>query len=199
MKYPESVEQIVEVFRKLPGIGLKSAQRFAFHLINSSEHDIHQHFEIMKNACKKLGNCKECGVLVEVQKSCPFCDSPHRRKDVLCIVAFPKEVFAFEQTKEYQGLYHVLGALLSPINGFLDEHLNMEALVQRIRKRSIKEVIVALDSTVEGDATALFIRQELEGEEVRVSRVAFGLPMGSSLEFADGGTLAKALSGRSTF
>lgn len=199
MKYPKSVEQITEVFRKLPGIGLKSAQRFAFHLIQCDPKDLEQHFELLKQARSKLCYCKECGVLLESKQACPFCEDAQRKNDVLCVVAFAKEVFAFEQTKEYEGLYHVLGGLLSPLNGFLDEHLNIQALVKRIEKRAIKEVIVALDSTVEGDATALYLRQELEHKGVRVSRVAFGLPLGSSLEFADGGTLAKAISGRSSF
>lgn len=199
MKYPKPLEQMIEVFRQLPGIGLKGAERFAFHLSTQSPEKLSQSLEQLKIAQSNLSSCKSCGCLHSKQTPCDFCHDSSRNQTFICVVPFAKDVFSFEQTKEFNGLYHVLGALLSPINGFLEDAIDVDKLLKRTKELNVKELVLALDATVEGDATALYIKQVFENQPVKVTRVAFGLPLGSSLEFADGGTLARALSGRSTF
>jgi recombination protein RecR len=198
MKYPSHLLKLIDVLKKLPGVGTKSAERFAFDMINWREEQLRQMAEIIVAAPSQLIHCGECGSLTDVG-TCPFCENAHGRANALCIVAAPRDVFAIEATHEYSGLYHVLGVLLSPIDGIGPEKLKIEKLKHRIAAHQIGEVVIALDSTLEGDATALYLKQELEPLKAQVSRLAFGLPMGSSFDYVDGGTLARALSARNRF
>lgn len=198
MKYPSHLLKLIDVLRKLPGVGMKSAERFAFSMITWSDSQLDEMALIIKSTSTQLTHCSDCGCLTDLA-GCPFCQESSRRSHTLCIVALPKDVFAIEATHEYKGLYHVLGALLSPIDGVGPEAINIEKLKARILDLGIEEAVIALDSTIEGDATALYIKQMLEPLHINVSRLAFGLPMGSSLDYVDGGTLAKALSARARF
>lgn len=198
MHYPPHLLKLINVLKRLPGVGSKSAERFAFHLIEWQRSHLDEFSSTIKEIPHLLKQCEECGCLADVDK-CSFC-SPHRaEKGVMCVIATSREVFSIEDTGEYRGLYHVLGNLLSPLDGVGPEQLKLDRLKQRIEKHAIKELVIALDSTLEGDATALYIRQIFEDASLTVSRLAFGLPMGSSLDYVDGGTLARAFSGRGKF
>lgn len=194
MHYPDHLLKLIAVFKKLPGVGSKSAERFAFHLLNWSEEKLLEMGHTIQTTKEKLNNCEECGSLIE--NSCQFCTNPNRRQEIFCVVASSKDIFAIEQTHEFKGLYHVLGGLLSPLQGLSPAPYAIEKLKERAQRLEVKEMILALDSTLEGDATALFVKKEIEPLNISVSRLALGLPMGSSLDFIDGGTLARALVGR---
>lgn len=198
MKYPSHLSKLIQVLKKFPGVGNKSAERFAFHLLTWSEDHLKELGEVVSGIKKNLKHCPECGCLVD-ENHCPFCDLSRRDSQQMCVIATPREVFSLEQTHEYRGLYHVLGGVLSPLENRGPEHLTLNKLKQRIAALGVKEVVVALDSTLEGDATSLFLKQELLAHPVHISRLAFGLPIGSPLEYVDGGTLARALMGRNQF
>jgi len=200
MRYPNHLLKVIDVLRRLPGVGSKSAERFAFHLINWKPEHLHELGDALKEIPFKLSQCGRCGCLKGVEE-CYFCSASRADPELICVIASPKDAFAMEETGEYRGLYHVLGNLLSPLDGIGPENLNLGALKQRIIQGGIKEVVIALDSTLEGDATSLYIKQEFEeqGLDVSISRLAFGLPMGSSLDYVDGGTLARAFMGRGRF
>lgn len=198
MKYPPHLLRLIDVLRKLPGVGTKSAERYAFEMISWPKSKIEEMAEVIKQSPAMLRHCHECGCLSDVE-GCAFCHSAQTRIPSLCIVAMPRDVFAIESTHEFKGMYHVLGALLSPIDGTSPEKLNIQKLKRRIAGSHIEELIIALDSTLEGDATSLYLKQELEPMNLSISRLAFGLPMGSSLDYVDGGTLARALSARGRF
>jgi recombination protein RecR len=198
MKYPTHLLKLIDVLRKLPGVGMKSAERFAFEMISWPKNKIEEMADVIKHSPALLKHCQECGCLTDTA-ACYFCDSAPARLPSLCIVAMPRDVFAIESTHEFRGIYHVLGALLSPIDGYGPEKLDLQKLKRRIAALNIEELIIALDSTLEGDATSLYLKQELEPLKLRISRLAFGLPMGSSLDYVDGGTLARALAARSNY
>lgn len=198
MKYPPHLLRLIEVLKRLPGVGTKSAERYAFEMIGWSRGKLSEMASIIQATPDQLRHCRECGCLTD-NENCSFCASAPARTPTLCIVAASRDVFAIEATHEFKGLYHVMGALLSPLEGIGAEALDVEKLKRRIRSLNINEVILALDSTLEGDATALYLKQELEPLNLSVSRLAFGLPMGSSLDYVDGGTLARALAARGKF
>lgn len=197
-KYPLHLLKLIDVLRKLPGVGTKSAERFAFEMIGWSDDRLQEMSAVIKDTKSQLKHCSECGCLMGVT-TCPFCSEAARRSPRLCIVAMPRDVFAIEATHEFNGLYHVLGALLSPLDGVGPDQLPIAKLIERLNAYRIEEVIIALDSTLEGDATSLYLKQQLESINLQVSRLAFGLPMGSSLDYVDGGTLARALTARARF
>ncbi len=197
-KYPLHLLKLIDVLRKLPGVGAKSAERFAFEIIGWPESKLCEMAEVIQATPKQLKHCPQCGCLQGID-SCPFCADAARRSKTLCVVAMPRDVFAIEATHEYRGLYHVMRALLSPLDGIGPEQLNIDKLKLRLITHQIEELVIALDSTLEGDATALFLKRELEPLHINISRLAFGLPMGSSLDYVDGGTLARALSARARF
>ncbi len=198
MKYPQHLLQLIENLKRLPGVGNKSAERFAFQILEWKHEHLLELANVLKNIPFKLKTCEECGCLVGEEK-CQFCDSSRDHTAEICVIATAKDAFAIEATHEYKGLYHALGGVLSPLDGKGPEHLNFQKLKDRIINRNIQEVIIALDSTLEGDATALYIKKEIADLPINISRLAFGLPMGSSLDYVDGGTLSKALAGRGTF
>ena len=198
MKYPPHLLKLIDVLRRLPGVGTKSAERFAFEMIGWSRGKLTEMAAAIQSTPDQLRHCHDCGCLTENQ-GCHFCAEALKRAATLCVVASSRDVFAIEATHEFSGIYHVLGALLSPLEGISAEALDIEKLKRRIRDLHITEVILAIDSTLEGDATSLYLKQELEPMQLSVSRLAFGLPMGSSLDYVDGGTLARALSARGRF
>lgn len=196
MQYPKKLEKLFSLLSKLPGVGRRTAQRYGFDLLL---HWSEAERKTLQEAIETLTQVRICDICGALQDSagCYFCKNPSRRQEVLCVVGAAKEVFTIEQTGEFQGCYHVLDGLLSPLDGRSEEALGLEKLVARIGAGEIKEVIVALDSSLEGDATALFLKEKLRGLDVTVSRLAFGIPVGSSLEYVDGGTIARALISRS--
>lgn len=198
MKYPHYLLKLIDALKKFPGVGTKSAERFAFDMITWPKEKVNELHQVIKATAENLKFCSECGSLSE-DESCSFCKPETLRSNTLCIVATPRDVYAVESTREFKGLYHVLGALLSPLDRIGPEHLDIQKLKNRIASRNIHEIIIALDSTLEGDATSLFLKMELENLNLQISRLAFGLPMGSSLDYVDGGTLARALLARSSF
>ncbi|MDB6081567.1 MAG: recR [Chlamydiia bacterium] len=199
MKYPLAIEKLVRLLQNLPGVGRRTAERYAFNFLLEWEGE--ELFELSGLLSEMQSTIKQCSICSALTDSaeCVFCSDSLRRRDVLCIVSSPREVFSIENTKEYRGLYHVLGGLLSPLDGRGDEVLELHKLTARLASQEIKEIVLALDSTLEGDTTSLYLKQELEAYPVTVSRLAFGLPVGSSLEYVDGGTLARAFLGRATF
>lgn len=197
MQYPDHLQKLITVFKKLPGVGSKSAERFAFHLLDWPDEKLREMGSIIEMTKKNLKHCDECGCIIE--SDCFFCQNRQRNHEIICVVACYKDVFSIEQTHEYFGLYHVLGGILSPFQGQAPHPHAIDKLKKRAEKLGVKEMILALDSTLEGDATALYLKKELEFLDVTTSRLALGLPMGSSLDFIDGGTLARALAGRHTY
>lgn len=198
MRYPEHLLKLIHVLKRLPGVGNKSAERFAFHLLTWSEEQLFELGSIVSATKDKLQHCLICGCLMDTTQ-CLFCENSQRDASIMCVLASPRDVFAIEETNEFTGLYHVLGGVLSPLERRGPEHLTIAKLKERIVSSHVKELVIALDSTLEGDATALFLKQELASWPVQISRLAFGLPLGSSLDYVDGGTLARALSGRNQY
>ena len=197
MRYPEHLLKLIDQLKKFPGVGNRSAERFAFHLIEWPEEKIVEMATTIEEIKKKLHHCHDCGALIE--KNCSICQDRGRNHEVMCLVASAKDIFLIEETREYRGNYHVLGALISPIQGISPDKQRIEQLKERIVTLGVRELIIALDSTLEGDATALFLKRELAALPITISRLALGLPMGSSLDYIDGGTLARALSGRHSY
>lgn len=197
-KYPLELVTLISFFKKLPGVGNKTAERFAFQLLNWQEAELKSFAETMGTLKEKIHHCSECGCLKEGAQ-CSFCDTDKRDTHILCIAASAKDVYAIEETKTFRGLYHVIGGLLSPLDGRTPDSLYLSGLKKRLTTLPIKEIIIAFDSTLEGDATALFLKEDLASMGLSVSRLAFGLPMGSSLDYVDGSTLARALTGRNSF
>lgn len=198
MKYPSHLLKVIDVLKRLPGVGNKSAERFAFQMLTWPKEHLQELASIVGAISENLKHCEQCGCLTDPGR-CHFCEEQRLIPRVICVIASPRDAFAIESTGEFKGLYHVLGGLLSPMDGFGPDRLSIQKLKDRIATLSIQEVVIALDSTLEGDATSLFLKQELERLNIQVSRLAFGLPMGSSLDYVDGGTLARALSGRGRF
>ena len=195
MVYPSHLAKLITALRQLPGVGSKTAERYAFHLLDQSLGRLEDLAHVIREIPNQLSNCTSCGCLVSFDP-CRFCDSDRRSNETICVVAAPKDVYAVEETRQYHGFYHVLGGHLSPLKGKGPETLTISHLFSRLEQLPVKEIIIALDSTVDGDATALYLKQQLENQQVLISRLAFGLPMGSPLEYVDGGTLARALAGR---
>jgi len=197
MHYPKNIERLVRLLQKLPGVGRRTAERYGFDLMLHWTNESRLELGALIETLDQIRFCPTCKCLSE--ESCPFCDNPHRRQDVLCIVGSVREVFTIEQTREFTGLYHVLDALLSPLDGRSEEQLGLERLLLRLQSSSITEIILALDASIEGDATSLYLKEVLQQFPVRISRLAFGIPVGSTLEYVDGGTLARALASRGVF
>ena len=189
------IEQLVEAFRCLPGVGPKSAQRMALYLLERNPEGGKSLSESLALAIEKVGKCSQCRTLTE-HPVCGICLSPSRNKKVCCVVESPADVYAIEQTGMYKGLYFVLMGHLSPIDGIGPDELGINQLLKNVDNEEVEEVIIASNPTVEGEATAYFIAEQLRGKNLTVSRIAHGVPVGGELEFIDGGTLSHAFSGR---
>lgn len=187
---------LAEQFAKLPGIGMKTAQRLAYYVMSMSESEVKAFADALVNAKKTVHPCSVCQNLTELDL-CSICDDDRRDKSVICVVESPKDVTAFERTREYRGVYHVLHGLISPIDGVTPDSLRIKELLDRINKGGAAEIIMATNPTVEGEATAMYIAKLLKPLGVKVTRLAFGLPVGGILEYADEVTLYKALENRS--
>lgn len=197
-KYPPALEQLITLLKLLPGVGTKTAERFAFQILTWPDESLGQLSALFDTIKAQVPHCPTCFCLSSLE-GCKFCDSTLRDPTTICIIGSPKDAYAIEETHAYKGLYHVLGSLLSPLDGRSIEQLNLNPLLERLRAHPIKEVIIALDSTLEGDATALYLKEKIGQLSIPVYRLAFGLPMGSPLEYVDGGTLSRAFTGRQAF
>lgn len=186
---------LAEKFASLPGIGMKSAQRLAYHVMSMDIDSVESFAQALINAKRDVHCCKCCQNLTE-REVCPICGDDERDHSVICVVENPKDVTAFERTKEYNGVYHVLHGLLSPMDGITPDKLRVRELLARISQGGVEEVIMATNPTVEGDATAMYVANLLKPLGIRVTRLAFGLPVGGILEYADEVTLFKALENR---
>ena len=184
-----------EQFAKLPGIGMKTAQRLAYAVISMSDEEAKKFAEAIISAKQDVGYCTQCQNLTEFDL-CPICSDSRRDSSVICVVETPKDVTAFERTNEYNGTYHVLHGLISPINSVGPDDIKLRELLDRIHKNNITEIIMATNPTVEGEATAMYIARLLKPMGVMVTRLAFGIPVGGQLEYADEVTLYKALENR---
>ena len=197
MQYSSALlEAVITELTRLPGLGRKSAQRIAFHLLRSPEGDAKRLAQAVLDLKAKVEDCRICGNVTETQP-CAICADPRRDASVICVVEQPMDVLAIERTGEFRGAYHVLKGSLSPIDGIGPEQLKLGELLDRVRPGKVSEVIVATNPTAQGEATALYIARLLQAMKgVRVTRIARGVPMGSDLEFSDQVTLARAMSGR---
>ncbi|MDR3201600.1 MAG: recombination mediator RecR [Bifidobacteriaceae bacterium] len=195
--YEGAVQDLVDQFGQLPGIGPKSAQRLAFHILGSSPDAVDALANALQEVKRRVRFCARCGNIAE-QELCAICRDPRRNPAVLCVVEEPKDIVAVERTREFRGLYHVLGGAIDPIGGVGPEDLRIRELFARLADGAIGEVILATDPNVEGEATATYLARQLRTLGVRVSRLASGLPVGGDLEYADEVTLGRAFEGRRT-
>jgi len=190
-----TLEKIIKGLSRLPGIGRKSAARIAYWLLKSDPNIARQLAEQLQTLHSSIKKCSVCGNYTE-QDPCAICSNPNRDHSLICVVENPQDVQTIEETREYDGLYHVLGGAISPMNGVGAEDLTIGQLMQRVSDKRVREVILATNPTVEGDTTALYLQRMLKDRGISVSRLASGLPVGGDLEYADRMTLARSLKGR---
>lgn len=193
--YSEPIARLIEAFSKLPGVGRKTAQRFAFHVINMPQEEVKVLAEAILSVKQNLTYCKVCCNLSD-KEICSICESPHRSEEILCVVEDPRDVAAMERTKEFNGKYHVLHGTISPMDSITPDMLKIKELVQRMANEKIQEVIMATNPTIDGEATAMYIARLLKPFGVKVTRIAHGLPVGADIEYADEMTISKALENR---
>jgi recombination protein RecR len=197
---PEPIQQCIDAFSRLPGIGPKTAARLTFYLLRAQEQDLSKELaEALSDLISGTGTCPVCfNMMSSGEERCRICDDKKRDQGIICVVEEPLDVAALERTSGYQGLYHVLHGALSPIEGIAPEDLKIKELLDRVREGEIREVILATNPSMEGDATGMYLQQQLGAYELKVTRLARGLPMGGDLEYADQNTLLRALMGRQT-
>lgn len=193
--FPNALETLIDKFASLPGIGKKTAQRLAFHVLALPEEDALSFAAAIVDAKRSIHCCSVCQNLTD-SEICPICDSPKRDQSTICVVAEPRDVLSFERSREYNGVYHVLHGVLSLMNHIGPDDIRIQELVKRVAGGGISEVIMATNPDTEGETTATYISRLLKPFEVKVTRLAYGIPVGSNLEFADDATLLRALSGR---
>ena len=193
----ETLTSLVKSLSRLPGLGSKSALRLALHLLRPDNQEAERISALLADLKQKVRFCSECGSITESDQ-CAICKDPARNREIVCVVEQPQDVIVMERTRHYRGLYHVLHGVLSPVDGIGPENLNLKSLPARVRAGGVRELIVATNPTVEGDATALYIARSVEGAGCTVTRLARGLPMGGTLEFVDDTTLARAIDRRET-
>jgi len=189
------LEILIEQFAKLPGIGRKTATRLAFYVLNSSAQDAKAFAEAIINAKEKVKCCKICQNITDTEV-CSLCESPKRDKSVICVTESPKDVISIEKTNEYHGLYHVLHGAISPMDNIGPNDIKIPELLERLKGDEVKEVIMATNPTIEGEATAMYIAKLIKPFGIKVTRIAHGIPVGGDLEYADEVTLTKAMEGR---
>jgi recombination protein RecR len=194
MPLPDAITTLIEALCRLPGIGPRSAERLALHLVQSQADDVRRLAQVLVHAREKIRLCSQCGGLTETDP-CGICQDARRDATVLCVVERPLDIFSLEKAGTFRGLYHVLGGKISPLNGVEPEDLRVAELESRLGG-GVKEIIIALSTDVEGDATSFYLAKRLSGKGAKISRLAHGLPAGSGLEFADEVTLSRALEGR---
>ena len=193
--FPAALQELTDQFARLPGIGGKTAQRLAFHVLSLPAQEAQAFADAIVEAKKAVHTCPVCQNLTD-RAVCPICDDPGRDHGLICVVAEPKDVIAMERSREFQCLYHVLHGVISPLNHVTQDDIRIKELLQRVGKGGVREIIMATNPDTEGEATAMYISRLLRPMEVKVTRLAYGVPVGSQLEYADEVTLSRALEGR---
>ena len=193
--FPAALQNLADQFARLPGIGGKTAQRLAFHVLSLPMEEAQSFADAIVSAKKEVHTCPVCQNLTD-REVCPICDDEMRDKGVICVVAEPKDVIAMERSREFNGVYHVLHGVISPLNHVTQDDIKIRELLHRVAGGAVREVIMATNPDTEGEATAMYISRLLRSMEVKVTRLAYGVPVGSQLEYADEVTLSRALEGR---
>ena len=193
--YSPSIEKLIESFEKLPSIGHKTAIRLAFHMLDMTDEEITEFTTSITDAKKKLKYCSTCFNISDTDP-CPICSNPKRDQSTICVVEDVRDIMAMERTHEYKGVYHVLHGTISPMNGSGPDEIKIKELLNRIRDNDIKEVIIATNPRVEGEATSIYISKLIKAFNIKVTRIAHGIPVGGDLEYTDEITLMKAMEGR---
>lgn len=193
--FPAALQNLADQFARLPGIGGKTAQRLAFHVLSLPLADAESFANAILEAKKEVHTCPVCQNLTD-REVCPICDDPMRDRGVICVVAEPRDVIAMERSREFRGVYHVLHGVISPLNHVTQDDIKIKELLRRVGEGNVREVIMATNPDTEGEATAMYISRLLRPMEVKVTRLAYGVPVGSQLEYADEVTLSRALEGR---
>ena len=193
--FPTALQNLSDQFARLPGIGGKTAQRLAFHVLELPLEDAEEFAAAIVEAKKKVHTCPRCQNLTD-RELCPICDDPTRDNSVICVVAEPRDVVAMERSREFNGVYHVLHGVISPLSHVTQDDIRIKELLMRVGEGTVREVIMATNPDTEGEATAMYISRLLRPMEIKVTRLAYGVPVGSQLEYADEVTLSRALEGR---
>ena len=193
--FPDSILRLIDRFSKFPGIGKKTAQRMAFHVLKDSKENAFSLAKAVKDVKSNIAACSLCGGITE-QDPCTICDDPKRDNKLICVVEVPADIYAFERTSGFNGVYHVLGGVLSPLDGIGPDELNIDSLVDRAN--SGNEIVLALNPSIEGDTTCLYINKLLDESDVKITRLARGIPVGGELEYTDDATLLRAMEGRTS-
>ena len=194
-QYPKPLAKLINELSKLPGIGSKTAQRLTFHILSLDMEEAGRLADAITTAKQQLRYCSVCGNLTD-QDPCVICSDPDRKKDVICVVESPRDVMAMERIKEFHGQYHVLHGVISPMEGIGPEDINLKSLIQRLQAEDVRELIIATNPNIEGEATAMYIARLIKPAGIKVTRIAHGIPVGGDLEYADEVTLLKAMEGR---
>lgn len=194
-RFAEPLNQLIDELSKLPGIGRKSAQRLSFHILRVSEQDAFALADAIRDLKAQLHLCSICHNITDVDP-CQFCSNPSRNRTIVCVVEEPSNIASIEKTKHFNGTYHVLHGTLSPLNGIGPEQLRIDSLLERARSGTLQEIILATNPTIEGEATAGYIAQQLRGSSARITRIATGIPAGADIEYADEVTMTRAMEGR---
>ena len=196
MKFPKSLEELIECFKLLPGIGEKNAERLSFAVLKFSDENAEKFSKSISNVKTKITKCNICNNLTEDSDTCSICSDETRDNYTICVVENTKDLILFEKSNAFKGKYHVLEGLISPMEGVNPEDIKINELIQRIKKENIKEVILALNMSMEGETTSLYILKLLEGTDVSVTKIAAGIPVGADMEYLDALTIQRALEGR---
>lgn len=195
MKYPKTLQNLIECFKKIPGVGEKTAERYALSLLESDEEILNLFSDSLKELKHNIKRCKKCNNLSE-DEYCEICKDQSRDQTIICVVEEPKNVFSFEKAGTYAGTYHVLDGLISPLEGIRPENINIPSLLKRVEDENIEEVIIAVKACVEGETTAMYIAKKLEDKNIKVSKIAYGIPLGADMGYIDASTLEISLENR---
>ena len=195
MKYPVSIQNLIDSFKKLPGIGEKTAERLGLSTLDESDEDVELFSKSLIDTKTKIVRCKECNNLSE-DDLCEICKNKNRNKKVMCVVEEPKNIILIEKLNIFDGYYHVLDGLISPIDGVNPEDLNIDTLIERVKKNKVEELILALKPSIEGETTSLYISKLLESDKVKITKLAYGIPLGAEIDYVDSLTLEMALENR---
>ena len=198
MRYPPSLQRLIEELHKLPGVGPRSAERLAFHLLSANGKEVESLAEAIAVVQQAVGRCSGCNYITE-EDPCDICRDSGRNRNLLCVVEQPQDVMALEKTGSFNGLYHVLTGRISPLSGIGPDQLTIEHLIKRVGRDKPQEIVIATNSDIEGEATAVYLAKLLRSLNVSVSRIAYGLPVGGSLDYADDLTIKRAMEGRRQF
>jgi recombination protein RecR len=193
--YTKSMQELIECFKKMPGIGAKTAERMAFYVLKAPLDEMIKFSSVICKVKEDVRFCKICGNLSEAE-TCSICNDPRRDKTIVCVVEEPTDLILIEKSGRYKGAYHVLFGVISPLDGIGPEELRIKELITRIKEDKIKEIILAMDSNAEGETTALYLSETIQPLKIKISRIAYGIPVGGNLEYADQATLIRAIEGR---